>query len=62
MQIRSCAENRLLRLSIELRLVYIRMQRSFPVYSNQPQEIVVFSGMLHSADDSHIFELLDLRR
>jgi len=45
---------------IELRPVYIRMQRLFPVHSNQPQEIVAFSGMLHSVDGSLMFQLLDL--
>jgi hypothetical protein len=59
MQIRSCADYRLLRLSIELRPVYIRMHCSFPLHSNQPQEIVAFSGMLHGVDGSLIFELLD---
>jgi hypothetical protein len=59
MQIRSCADNRLLRMSIESVPVYIRMQLLFPVHSNQPQEIVAFSWMLHSVDGSLIFELLD---
>jgi hypothetical protein len=62
MKIRSCAENRILRLSIELRPVYIGMPCAFPVHSNQPQEIVIFSGMLHSVEGSLIFELLDPSR
>lgn len=60
MQIRSCAGNRLPRLSIELCPIYIGMQCLFTVHSNQPQEIVAFPGMLHSVDGILIFELLDL--
>jgi hypothetical protein len=45
MQIRSCTDNRLLRLSIELApFIY-----EYNVYF-QPQEIVAFSGTLHSIE------------